>query len=216
MTGCLSLAQVAQGDIVFNNFGAGDTFGASGRILEGEDVNQVGDVDQAASFLVGAQAYLLTEISLGINVRSSPAIGTGPLDVVIAADVGGAPGGELQHVLLDINVTGEQVASASFPGTLLLEPNTTYWVIADAMDTFDGAWNFNSIGDLGITAGRTDLNPWNVRVLDDHYAFRVEGRPVDIVVPESGAGLLFGLTIFGLGGYTWHRRRVNAASANAA
>ncbi len=196
----------ARADIIFDNFGPGDSFGVVGRILEGENVNMIADVDQAASFVVGADGYLLTQISLGINVRSSPAIGTGPLDVILAADDGGLPGLTLQSFTIDVGATGNQVVTAAYPGTLLLEPGTTYWVIADARDTFDGAWNYNSIGDMGPTAGRSNLGAWNPHVPGERYAFRVEGRLVDVVVPESEFALA-GLMLLGAGGFTWMRRK---------
>jgi hypothetical protein len=55
----------ASADIIFDNFGPGDSFSATGRILEGENVGQIADVDQAASFTVGSESYFLTTITLG-------------------------------------------------------------------------------------------------------------------------------------------------------
>ncbi len=190
----LTLVTTAKADVVFSNFGAADSFGNGGRILEGEDVNSIGDVDQAASFSVGASDYLLTGVALGIFVRDSPSIGTGPLDILIAEDDGGAPGNVLRTLAMNVNATGKQVLGAADDGSFTLNANTLYWVIADGKDTFDGSWNFNSIGDVGDTAGRTDNGPWNLRPADDRYALRVEGRPV----PEPSAFTLLGLGALGL------------------
>jgi hypothetical protein len=203
----VTFAASAQADVIFNNFGAGDAFGNSGRIIEGEDVNSIADVDQAASFAVGATSYMLTDVALGIFVRETPNVGTGPLDILIAEDDGGVPGNVLRTLPKNVNATGKQVLAATDDGSLLLEANTVYWVIADGKDTFDGAWYFNSIGDIGDTAGRSDLNPWNLRPDDDRYALRVEGRPV----PEPGALTLLGLGTLGLLAPRWRRKHGRAA-----
>jgi len=84
--------------------------------------------------------------------------------------------------------------TASFPGTLQLNANTTYWVIADAQTTFDGSWNFNSTGDLGNTAGRSNNGPWDLRVNDDRMALRVQGtlvpEPASLAVIAGMLGLI--------------------------
>ncbi len=184
----------AEAAIIFNNFGPGDTFGDGGRILQGPAVGTIGDVNQAASFTVGPTDFLLTTVSLGIHVVSSPTNGTGPLDVVLAADSAGSPGAALRTLPINVNSTGKQVITVADDGTQLLDANTTYWIIADAEGSFDGGWNFNSIGDVGLTAGQTEGNPWNPRPNDDRYAFRVQG----MAVPEPAAGVLIVLSLAGL------------------
>jgi hypothetical protein len=180
---CPSLARA---DIVFNNFGAGDAFSDGGRLIQGEDVGTIGDVDQAVSFIVGPSSYYLTQLSLGIFVSSSPSDGTGPLDVVVAADDAGLPGTALRTFSLDVTDTGKQIVTAVEGGLLQLDANTPYWIIADGKDTFDGSWQFNSMGDLGNTAGRSDGATWSLRVDDDRMALRVEGR----LVPEPNFTLI--------------------------
>jgi hypothetical protein len=187
-----ALAATARADVVFNNFGPGDAFAASGRILEGESVGMTADVDQAASFTVGTVGAFLTDVTLGIGVRDSPAIGTGPLDVILAADAAGLPGAALRTLPINVNSTGDQTVTVSDGGTLLLTANTTYWVIADAKTTFDGAWRFNSTGDVGNNAGRSNIGPWTLFSNDDRYALRVEGRPA---VPEPATIVLVGTAL---------------------
>ena len=79
-----ALAATTRADVVFNNFGPGDSFSASGRLLQGESVGTIANVDQAASFTVGSVGALLTGITLGISVEGPPNTGTGPLDVILA------------------------------------------------------------------------------------------------------------------------------------
>jgi hypothetical protein len=182
-----ALAANSRADIIFNNLGAGDSFSATGRIIQGESVGTIGNVDQAAAFTVGASPAYLTNITLGIGVSDPPNSGTGPLDVILAADSAGLPGSALRTLPINVDSTGDQAITVSDGGTLLLSPNTTYWVIADGKTSFDGAWRFNSTGDQGPTAGRTNNGAWNLHSIDgERYAFRVEGR----VVPEPATATI--------------------------
>lgn len=179
------IVSVADAAIIFNNFGAGDSFGNSGLLLQGPAVGTIGDVNQAAAFSVGPTPAMLTSIQLGIST-GGPGPGTGPIDVVLTADAAGLPGATLQSSLVNVNVTGKQVISAPYDGSLLLAANTTYWVVADAEGTFDGGWNFNTTGETGATAGQTEGFPWNLHDADQRFAFRVQGE----LVPEPGSLIL--------------------------
>ena len=200
----LGLAVGAQAAVVFNNFGPADAFSDSGRLLQGESVGTIGNVDQASSFTVGPDSYFLTSVTLGVFVDTPPNTGTGPLDILVAADAGGSPGATFRTLPLNVNTTGKQTVTAPDDGTLTLNANTTYWIIADAKGSFDGSWNFNSIGDTGSTAGRSDNGPWNLRPNDDRLVMRVEGT----IVPEPGSIGLVGIGILGSIAIARNRRRV--------
>ena len=58
--------------VIFSNFGPGNTFPDVGRILQGEAVGNIGNVDQAAAFTTGANDVVVTDVKLGIYV--SPAV----------------------------------------------------------------------------------------------------------------------------------------------
>jgi hypothetical protein len=193
------LCSELRADILFSNFGAGNTFGNSGLLLQGPDVHTIGDVNQAAQFMMGPTGAFLTGADLGISA-GGPGPSTGPIDVVLATDVGGLPGVGLQHSLVNVTTTGKQIISAGFPGTLLLAANTKYWVIADAEGMFDGGWNFNTTGDTGPTAGQSEGNPWSLHNPEQRFAFRVEGR----LIPEPASVTL---VIGGLMGVVACRRR---------
>lgn len=171
--------------VVFNNFGPGDSFLGGGLILQGPGAGNIGDVNQAAAFTVGPTGAYLTGIDIGITA-GGPGPSTGPIDIVLAADAAGLPGAALQNSIVNVTMTGQQIASAGYPGTLLLAPNTTYWVIADAEGSFDGGWDFNNIGETGPTAGQSEGFPWSLHNPNQRFAFRVEGR----LIPEPVSSLL--------------------------
>ncbi len=188
------LCTPAHAAVVFDNFGPADDFQNGGRILEGPDVGSVGDVNQANFFTVGPDSQFVTSISLGLFVNDSPSIGTGLLNVVIAADAAGAPGAALRTLPIDVDSTGKQVVTVSDDGSFSLNANTNYWIVADAEESFRGSWNFNSIGDNSLTAGQTEGFPWNVRSPDlPRYAMRIEGR-----IPEPSTLLLAAISLLGL------------------
>ncbi len=175
---------------LFNNFGAGDTFKATGRVLQGPGVGTIGDVNQANQFTVGSVDSVFLGAVLGINSTA-----TGQIDVIIAADAGDTPGATLQTESVNVVALGEQTITASFDGSLELDANTDYWIIADAEGSFDGSWRFNSIGDMGLTAGQTEGNAWNVRNDDERYAMRIQGREIPIPEPSSVALLVSALVV---------------------
>ena len=203
-TFAVTLSSVSQADIIFNNFGPGFSFPVVGRILQGELVNNIGNVDQAASFTTGPNPVVVTDVKLGIYVSSpanSPFDGRGPLDVIIASDAGGLPGAALHTTSLNVQTYLDQVVDAPVAGLVQLNANSQYWIIADAKGTFDGAWEFNPINDFGPVAGRSNNGPWSLQNANDpRLVFQVEGR----LVPEPAC-----LTLIagGLMGLFAHRRR---------
>jgi hypothetical protein len=200
----LSLFSAAHADVVFNNFGPGDAFADNGLLLQGPLVGTIGDVNQAAAFTVGSTGAFLTSIQLGINA-GGPGPGTGPIDVLLAADAGGVPGATLQNSIVNVNMTGKQVISATYDGSLQLAANTTYWVVADAEGTFDGGWSFNTIGETGPTAGQTEGFPWNLHAVEQRFAFRVQGRSV----PEPTSIVLCAVGVIAMSVCGWRGRRVD-------
>lgn len=176
----------AEAAVLFSNLGPGDSFSFGGRLVQGPDVGTIGDVNQASTFTVGPTGAFLTSVSLGINANDPPNVGTGPVDVSITADAGGAPGAILRTLPANVGVSGEQLLTLPDDGTLLLSANTTYWVLMDGEGSFNGSWRFNTTGDTGLTAGQSEPNPWNVRVDDERYALRVNGQ----LVPEPTTALL--------------------------
>jgi len=181
-------------DVVYNNLGPGGTFSASGRILIGPDAGVFSDVNQAASFSVGPTAHHLTDVVLGLGVNEYPVkpFVSSLVNVHIAADAAGSPGTVLLSLPYGITTMGDQAITVQDAGSLLLAANTDYWVIADAEGEFNGSWRYNDLGAMGLTAGQTAGNAWNLRPDDDMYALRIGGTPFqqNPSVPEPSAILL--------------------------
>jgi hypothetical protein len=188
----LSFSSLSRADIIFDNFGPGFSFPDVGRILQGELVGNIANIDQAASFTTGPNGAFVTDVKLGIYVSSpanSPFDGRGPLDVIVASDAGGLPGAALSTTSLNVNNYLGQVVDAPTAGLVQLNPNTKYWIIADAKGKFDGAWEYNPINDFGPVAGRSNNGAWNLQNANDpRLVFQVQGR---VPVPEpTSIGLL--------------------------
>jgi len=178
-----------------------------GRILQGESVGNIANVDQAASFITGANEVFVTDVKLGIYVDSptnSPFDGRGPLDIIIATDAAGLPNAALGTRTLNVNTYLGQVVDASFGGAVHLDPFTKYWIIADAKTTFDGAWEYNPINDFGPVAGRSNNGPWSLQNANDpRLVFQVSGR---LGVPEPASmGIL--ATLVGMGCFGARKKR---------
>lgn len=188
---------------IFNDFGPGNSFSDSGRLLQGPSVGTIADVDQAAAFTLGPTGYESISVRLGIYADAPPNTGTGPLDVIIASDAGGVPGTALATAHLTVSSTGKQIVQAAFAG-LVLDANVTYWLVADSQGTFDGAWDFNDQSVTGLTAGRSNGGAWNARPNDDQLAFSVEGRQAVVPEPSTlvGTGVM---AIAGLISVRWRR-----------
>jgi hypothetical protein len=199
-------AATANADTIFNNFLPGNTFSEAGRLLQGPDVHNIGDVDQAVAFTVGPQDYFLTSVLLGLSVSGagSPFDGTGPLKVEIASDLGGLPGSVLLSIdTMVVQPPTHQVVTVTSPGVLKLSANTTYWVIANTQGLFDGAWNYPDYNnpDAGPTAGRSNNGAWSLHAQpnDGRMALQVNGFLDRSSVPDDGASwALLGAGVCGL------------------
>lgn len=188
-----AIATTSHATIVFSNFGAGLSFPDFGRVIEGESVGNVANIDQAASFINGPYTTFVTDVKLGIYMDSptnGPFDGKGPLDISIAPDNGGLPGIPIFTKTLNPTTYFTSVADASVGASVALAPNTQYWIIADGKTTFDGGWEFNPTNDYGPVAGRSNNGPWSLQNANDpRLVFQVEGRTIPEPATTSIAGI---------------------------
>jgi hypothetical protein len=196
-------AATTRADIVFNNFGPGDTFGTT----VGWGFGNPNDVVSSMAFTVGAgTSYKLTEIDLAAGFIS----GTNSVTVSIRSDSGGTPGATLES--WTIPMTGqygtlyppEMVTSVLNP---ILAANQQYWVsLAPGAADAHGAWSLNTTADQGpvyvTIGGNPSFSGTNFR-----GAFRVLGTPATGTPTPEPATLvptLIGALV--LTGYGWRRR----------
>jgi hypothetical protein len=183
----LAAASGARGDVVFSNLGPGDTFANSAWVVQGFDPPSGRlDINVAAAFTVGPNAYTLTSADLALY--RGP--GTGPLSVSLMSNSGTLPG----SVLLSTSLTtipespgGPAVVTALFGGGYTLQANTTYWLMADTNADTVVYWEQNLLGAKG-QAVQFNGDPW-VLSDQDTTAFRINGSavPTAVAVPLPSA-----------------------------
>ncbi len=147
---------LAHADVIFNNFGAGDTYNPGS--WEVRAITNISRQDRAKSF-VPTQTYKLTTIELALYYET----GDNRFTTLICADNGGEPG--------TILGSGTQPATAapaftsaiytSTFSTITLNAGSTYWVILQALfpDTGDGGfwWGSSPTGDTGHSLYEADI-----------------------------------------------------------
>jgi hypothetical protein len=196
LAACALLTVPARADIIFNNFGPGDSYQQfQGQSVGGTRFRQdVGD-----RFVPTAASYTLDKVVLPLSLIS----GTDGVDVLFMTSVGGVPGSVLEswHVsaLPPFGLLNPPTVLDSVLHPLLTE-GVPYYVVATvpAGDNTNLVWNNNSTGDHGPLAIRFNGGAWFV--INDALgrgALRVEGD----VVPEPSALVLLGLGTLGLLGY---------------
>ena len=204
---CLGAAtSVRAGVVVFNDFGPGDSYGASGYEL-GYDHNVGLTSEIACGFTVAAgQNYTLSEIDFAASIVS----GTNAIGVALLADSGGVPGTTLESWTVSglgqyPALTPPEVVISTLHPTLLA--GQQYWLALTMGDsTTFAVWHNNSIGVTGpgyvISDGRGTLYEGDTGFVG---AFRVEGTSSAVPEPSTLAGA--GIAVFLGLGYAWRRRK---------
>lgn len=193
----LSLTTASLGDVLFDNFGFGDSYDtrAGYTLSEGAPINF--DWDHGDAFTVGGGAFFLDSIDLAIGLL----VGQNRIFVDVYTTVGGLPG-----VVIDAAVVDGQMGPfgnanppivALFAGSTILQDGEQYFIIASTDSDSLAAWNWNILGDIGPHAFRQDLGDWSVSN-DTRGAFRVNGT----LVPAPGV-----LALLGVAGLAARRRR---------
>lgn len=192
-------AQLASADVLFDNFGPGDTYSLDrGQTLAyGGPLG--GDVYQAAvPITVTGGDWYLNRAEVAILHNWGP-------DLVFAdirADDGGAPGAVLETTS-GSGVTPPFVwappMQLEFSGDLVLKEGEMYW-LALRTDETDAllAWSLNVVDDFGLRAWRINEDPWEVGLGvpgtdSQRQVYRIHGTPV----PAPGAAAVLLATLAG-------------------
>ena len=191
-------------DVIYSNFGPGDTFNTTyswgiGAFYSGTNPN-VG-----ASFKVGPADMLFDSAQVAFLGSIS---GTNSLTLGIYSNSSdNLPGTLLQSFTLT-NIphapNAPTVVTFSATGPLRLSANTTYWLASDEHDTDLFGWHWNSTSQLGV-AFRLGFDPWFVSSTDLTPAFRINGTPISVT---STTGVIYAATTNGVfkstnGGASW-------------
>jgi hypothetical protein len=202
MACCLAvLAFPAEADIIFSNFGPGQTY-------EGTSYTVQTSVYVAAPFVPAGHDYTLSQIDLPLG-RSG---GLDSLTVELTADSSDSPGTILESwVLSGLGPfpNTDPPLSASSVLHPLLHQNTRYWLVALATDPSTiAAWNLNVTVDRGTVAFSYDgggswvLTPPSAEV----PAFDVVGSAVT-AIPEPGPDAMLLVVVAGCALYFRRHRR---------
>jgi len=200
------LAAPAQADIIYDNFGPGDSYQTIGWT-----VGSLFDFDQGNAFAVDSLGmdYYLETIELAVGLVSGP----NELDVWLMTDSAGEPDTIIEsfHFSDEMGSFGDLSPPLTANSLLnpLLEADEQYWLIASVSDPETwAAWYRNSTGDVGLTAQGDDPGTWGVSERTKGV-FRVTGTPISVTpvsVSEPVTLLLLGSSLLGLAGF---RRRFN-------
>ncbi len=196
----------ASGDVLFDNFGPGDSYAldtgwaiSHGAILAGAVY------EQAVAFTVTGGDYYFDSADLAVFNTIGPDL----VHLDLRADAGGNVGEVLESTtasgVIPWFVHAEPM-TATFSGTTVLREGETYWLSLRTEETDAvGAWASNIIGDYGLHAFQLNGEGWNPSYGDptDQFTQRAVFRINGTAVPAPGTGVLALLA----GGTVCRRRR---------
>jgi len=184
----LTLAATTHADVIYSNFGEGDTYALDiGETLSyGAPLG--GDVYEHAVPFTAPADYVLDTAEVAILHSFGP-------DLVFAdirTDAGGVPG-EVIDTTFGSGVTDPFVWAPpmvlDFSLDVVLEGGRTYWLALRTAET-DAllGWAHNVVDDFGLRAWRLNGGPWNPAYGDpgtdtERAVFRINATPVPAPAP---------------------------------
>ncbi len=183
----------AAADVLFSNFGDGDTYSLERGWTIAYGGPLAGAVyETAVAFTLTGGDYYLNALDLAVLLNWGPDI----VYMDVHSDDGGAPGAVLESTTAS-GVTEPFVSAppmtASFSGSLLMLDGHTYWFSLRTEQTDAlASWAFNVTDDFGLYAMRINGEPWEpaygIPGTDSQRGvFRVHGTAVP--APGAAAGL---------------------------
>ncbi len=172
----------ASADVVFNDFGAGNSYQSGIGNTVSAAGSLTGFLDEQAMAFTPSGNFTLSQIDVAIGHVS----GTNSVMLSLNSDSGGLPGGAIESWTLtslpQFGMAGifETVTPVS---SVTLTSGTQYWVVASpiASDTWD-AWNLNNTGSTNPAASNSG-GGWATG--ETTSAFDVLGTPAGVPEPTS-------------------------------
>src|SRR6187401_2546276 len=113
----------ARADVVYSNFGPGNSFETSAFVIAGPNAPFIGSFIRSVAFTPN-QDYYLDSVDLVLSNRQD---GPKTYDVVIGGEVAGLPGNSLEQAAVSVPDI-RALLSATFSHTSVLHANQQYWL----------------------------------------------------------------------------------------
>jgi len=139
----------------------------------------------ASPFTTDAQPWTLTSASVTLQLASTGAV---PTNVRLMADAAGQPGATLADLGMRTVTAGSQLYTFAAPGSVTLQPSTTYWIAVGNVST-NGTINL-PLSDWGATFTNSGV-PGASMAKSIAAGAGVDGNPPTNWIPTSGVALLF-------------------------
>jgi hypothetical protein len=197
----------ARADVLFSNFGAGQTYQTGVGWTLSTQASSVGQNFAQGDAFTPSETANVTSVSAAIGLVT----GANFIELRLFTDAGGKPGTLLESY--DFTGAMGNFGNANPPLTAastvhpLLTAGQQYWLIAFPSQNTWAAWNFNNTGDTGPHALTSDNGTTYQVGTNTRGAFEVDGA---FAIPEPTSLALAGIGFCGLLGYRWRRSRSRA------
>lgn len=194
----------AQSEVIFNNFGKGDTYATNFSYGIGKSPWGGADIDQGDAFTFTGSNITLDTISVAVSLFDI-SVGN-KFDLLLMNDINGHPGNVIEIFNFNNITTTPTIITGYSVLHPLLNANTQYWLIGDT-PTADTTVGWYLSWDNGLHAGREDMGKW---IVSDgpQGAFRITGTPVvPTPIPTMNEwGMIIFMALAGVGSL-YHLRR---------